>query len=81
MTVREAFSNMLVCQKGVSSGMAWAITEKYPTPSALKAAFDHCGHGEDEKLLAGLTYERGKKKVPMSISKTIALVFKETNLK
>jgi hypothetical protein len=71
---------MLICQKGLSSGMAWAITEKYPTPCALKAAFEDCDDGEDEKLLAGITYERGKKKIPLSISKTIALVFKETIL-
>lgn len=60
--------------------MAWAITEKYPTPSSLKSAYDKCEEGEDEKLLSGITYEKGKKKIPSSISKTVALIFKETHL-
>jgi hypothetical protein len=58
-----------------------AITEKYGTPFLLKAAFSNCDPGEEENMLLGLPYEGGKKKLPMGISKIIASLFTETNLK
>ena len=36
---------------------------------------------EREKLLFGLPYDGGKKKIPISVSKIIALLFTETSLK
>ena len=54
LTLREIFCNMLICQRGLSTGMAWAITEKYPTLANLKRAYDKCNNEkEKENLIAG----------------------------
>ncbi len=78
LTTREIFSNMLICQKGLSSGMAWAITDKYPTISALKLAYKRCDNDEErEKMVAGIPYDNGKKKIPISVSRTLSWLFNE----
>ena len=81
MSVREVFSNMLVCQKMVTPAMAWAITHQYPTPKILNEAFKNCEREDQEKLLLGLPYEAGKKKISSAVSRIISLLFNETNLK
>ena len=54
LTLREIFCNMLICQRGLSTGMAWAITEKYPTLANLKRAYDKCNtEKEKENLISG----------------------------
>ncbi len=58
-----------------------AITEKYNTPYLLKSAFERCEASEREKMLVGLPYESGRKKVPASVAKVIALLFNEPELK
>jgi hypothetical protein len=79
MSIREVFSNMLISQKMVTPAMAWAITQKYPTPKILNEAFKNSE--DQEKLLLGLPYESGKKKISSAVSRTISLLFNETNLK
>ena len=76
LSVREVFCNMLICQKGLSAGMAWAITDKYPTVRALKRAFNACRSDEErEKLVSGIPYDNGRKKIPASTSKTLFALF------
>jgi len=66
MSIREVFSNMLISQKMVTPAMAWAITQKYPTPKILNEAFKN---SEDQE------------KISSAVSRTISLLFNETNLK
>ena len=46
--------------------MAWAIAEKYPTVKSLMNAYENC-HFEKEKLLAGIPYDHGTKKIPLTV--------------
>ena len=76
LSVRQVFCNMLICQKGLSAAMAWAITDKYPTLAAMKRAFNACySDGERDKLVSGIPYDNGRKKVPLSVSKTLCALF------
>jgi hypothetical protein len=70
---------MLICQKGLSAGMAWAITAEYPTLYTLKRAYNRRCQDEDEKerLVAGIPYDNGRKKIPLSASKTLSWLFNE----
>ena len=80
MSIRETFCNMLICQKGLSAGMAWAITSNYPTIKSLKLAYNNCASEKDrESLLVGIPYDGGKK-VPLSVSKTLHHLFNDSEL-
>lgn len=79
LTVREIFCNMLICQRGLSAGMAWAITSKYPTLRCLKDAYENADV-DKEKLLVGIPYDNGSKKIPLSVSKTLCYLFNDTEL-
>lgn len=86
--VREIFCNMLITVKGLSSGMAWAITGKYPTPRMLKKAYDSISNENPkdkekaiEKILAGIPYDYpAPKKVPPGIAKIIGHLFSDASL-
>jgi len=81
LTSRQTFCNMLICQSGLSPGMAWAITEKYPTIRTLSTAFEECdSEMEREALLTGLPYENNAKKVPSSVSKIVYFLFNDEEL-
>ena len=88
ISVRETFCNMLMSIKGLSPGMAWAITEKYPTPLMLKNAYkdiasDNLKDKEKaiEKVLAGIPYDHPvPKKIPPSMAKTVGFLFCELSL-
>merc|ERR1719273_2613627 len=87
-SVREIFCNMLMSIKGLSPGMAWAITEHYPTPLLLRNAYKDID-GENakekekavEKILAGIPYDHPvTKKIPPSMAKTVGHLFSELSL-
>jgi len=63
--------------------MAWAITDKYPTPSMLKRAYDECGGNDDDPrkqaLLSGLLYD-DRKKLPATVSKTLCWLYNKDQL-
>ena len=88
ISVREIFCNMLLTVKGLSPGMAWAITEKYPTPYLLKKAYEDIPRGSQiekekaiEKILVGLLYDNPcPKKLPPGISKIIGHLFTDLSL-
>ena len=85
LSVREIFCNMLVCVKGLSPGMAWAITEKYPTPRLLSVAYQclNCDNSSDtkkaiENFLAGIPYDQPvPKKLPPSVAKIVGHLFND----
>ena len=87
-SVREIFCNMLMSIKGLSPGMAWAITEKYPTPLLLKNAYKDVEYENTkekekavEKILAGIPYDHPvPKKIPPSMAKTVGHLFSELSL-
>ena len=81
LSLREVFCNMLICQRGLSAGMAWGITGKYPTPRCLKTAYENCDNeSEKEKLVAGIPYDNGTKKIPLTVSKTLCYLFNDVEL-
>ena len=85
LSVREIFCNMLVSVKGLSPGMAWAITEKYPTPLLLRRAYEGVDNEASkdkekiaEKILAGIPYDYPvPKKIPPGIAKIIGHLFSD----
>lgn len=78
LNLREIFCNMLICQRGLSAGMAWAITGKFPTLSSLKSTYEKAAsENEAVKLLVGIPYDNGTKKIPASVSKTIYHLFND----
>ena len=85
ISVRETFCNMLMSIKGLSPGMAWAMTEKFPTPLMLKNAYkdvasDNLKDKEKaiERVLAGIPYDHPvPKKIPPSMAKTVGFLFSE----
>ena len=79
LNARQTFMNMLIQLKGLSSSMAWAIAEKYPTVKSLMNAYENC-HFEKEKLLAGIPYDHGTKKIPLTVSQTVCDLFNEKDL-
>ena len=79
LNARQTFLNMLIQLKGLSSSMAWAIAKKYPTVRSLMNAFENC-HFEKEKLLAGIPYDHGTKKIPLTVSQTVCDLFNEKEL-
>ena len=80
LKLREIFSNMLVCLKGLSPSMSWAVTEKYPTPAALWLGYQSLhDEAEKEKLLAGIPYDDGKK-IPLAVSKNIYWLYNSSVL-
>ena len=87
-SVREIFCNMLLSVKGLSPGMAWAITEKYPTPLLLWRAYEEIGNenGKErekmmEKVLAGIPYDYPvPKKIPPGIAKIVGHLFSDLSL-
>ena len=88
VSIRETFCNMLMSIKGLSPGMAWAITEKYPTPLMLKNAYKDIvsDNAKDkdkaiEKVLSGIPYDYPvPKKIPPSMAKTVGYLFSELSL-
>jgi len=88
ITVREIFCNMLMSIKGLSPGMSWAITEKYPTPLLLKRAYEGTDveDGKErekalEKVLAGIPYDHPvPKKIPPGIAKMVGHLFSDLSL-
>ena len=68
--------------------MAWAITEKYPTPLMLKNAYKDVvsDNAKDkdkaiEKVLSGIPYDYPvPKKIPPSMAKTVGYLFSELSL-
>ena len=79
---------MLLTVKGLSPGMAWAITEKYPTPYLLKKTYEDIPRDNQnekekalEKILVGLSYDNPcPKKLPPGISKIIGHLFTDLSL-
>ena len=88
LSVREIFCNMLVSVKGLSPGMAWAISERYPTPHLLRSAYEDIANEnlkerekEVEKVLAGIPYDYPlSKKVPPGIAKIVGHLFSDASL-
>ena len=69
-----------VCQNKFSF-FSWAITDKYPTVRSLLMAFGANGSDEaKEKLLAGIPYDNGTKKIPAAVSKIISYLFNDDEL-
>ena len=63
------------------SFFSWAITDKYPTVRSLLMAFGANGSDEaKEKLLAGIPYDNGTKKIPAAVSKIISYLFNDDEL-
>ena len=87
-SVREIFCNMLMSIKGLSPGMAWAITEKYSTPLLLWRAYEEIDNenGKErekiiEKVLAGIPYDFPvPKKIPPGIAKIVGHLFSDLSL-
>lgn len=60
-TVQDQLAKSLMCLSGVSCGKALAISSLYPSPAALRAAFEMKGrlllaklkYGEEEKRAIG----------------------------
>ncbi len=81
LKLKEVFCNMLICQRGLSAGMAFAISCKYPTIRSLKMAYDQCQSEEEKvKLVAGILYDNNTKKIPISVSKTLHHLFNDVEL-
>ena len=69
-----------VCQNKFSF-FSWAITDKYPTVRSLLMAFGAIVSEEaKEKLLAGIPYDNGTKKIPAAVSKIISYLFNDDEL-
>jgi len=95
LTIREAFSNMIYCLKGLSPGMAWAITEHFPTPYILYQQFKRIKESsttkkqEDKekeintmlKRVVGTYDSPLNKSFPQGIAKTLAKLFTSSSLK
>ena len=65
---------------GLSPGMAWAITEKYPTPALLREGYTNCSSDEErECLLTGMVYD-GTKKLPKAVSKAVSWLYNDSHL-
>ena len=80
LRIREIFCNMLVSMKGLSPGMAWAITSKYGTPAMLNEAYRQCAsESERQALLTGLVYD-DRKKLPGAVSKTLCWLYNDSQL-
>ncbi|CRK97852.1 CLUMA_CG011227, isoform A, partial [Clunio marinus] len=70
-TVRETFIKQLLVLKGLSVDIALEITKYYPTPSDLYNKYSSLRKAEGEALLSKITIGELKRKIPITISKTI----------
>ncbi|KAJ8961777.1 hypothetical protein NQ318_021378 [Aromia moschata] len=77
LMVSDLFVKMLVQIKGMSVEKALAIVGKYPTPTALKKAYDENPGKKGEKLLAQIEFGDGKKSIGQVLSKTVHQLFTE----
>ena len=79
--VSYEFMPLQVCQFFFFYFFSWAITDKYPTVRSLLMAFGAIGSDEaKEKLLAGIPYDNGTKKIPAAVSKIISYLFNDDEL-
>lgn len=67
---REMFIRQLIQLQGLSVEKALAIVDVYPTPTALKNAYDKLGSG-GEYLLAGIQFGATKRLLGPVLSKTL----------
>jgi len=80
LTVREMFAKQLMQLKGVSTERALAITQNYPTPCLLLAAFNRCySSNGKENLLSNIEFGKNKKKIGNAISKQVSILYNTLN--
>lgn len=70
-TVRETFIKQLISLKGLSVDMALEIAKHYPTPIELYNEYLKLSTKDGEHLLNKITIGELKRKIPITISKTI----------
>jgi len=82
LTLREVFAKMLLRLKGLSVEMAHSITQKYPTPRALKDAYNKAGSEANKiKLINEMTYGiEGKRKIPKNIAEAMVTFWTKNNI-
>nr|CAG4651827.1 EOG090X06E6 [Triops cancriformis] len=81
MTVTDLFAKQLLQFSGISADKARAIVDRYPTPSALKAALDRCSSNQEkELLLSSVPYGKTKRMLGPALSKLLAWFYSRSNL-
>ncbi|TRY73666.1 hypothetical protein TCAL_01883 [Tigriopus californicus] len=82
LTVKDGFTRILCCQHGVTWPMASAIADEYSTLANLMEVYANCQNSEErENLLAGLSFEGGKRLISAQVSKIISWLFSDEQLK
>jgi len=75
------FARHLMKLRGLSVERAYAIIQKYPTPTALFKAYRDCSNRKDQEfLLATINYGNHGKTIGPAISRTICKLYTETKL-
>ncbi|XP_066248674.1 crossover junction endonuclease MUS81 isoform X2 [Euwallacea similis] len=76
--VTDLFVKMLIQIKGMSVGRALAVTQKYPTPLALKSTYKEISPEMGEKLLSAIKYGPYGKQLGAALSKSVYNIFCKT---